>query len=65
VQLIQEEGDPFIEIIEYAKKHDQDLIVMGTSRRTWFKQIMIGSVTEKVVRYSPVSVLVVKHKKIK
>lgn len=60
--LVQEEGEPFTEIIQYAQKTSQDLIVMGTHGRTGLLHIMMGSVAEKVVRYSAIPVLTVKHK---
>ena len=62
VELVQEKGDAFIEIIQYATKYEQDLIVIGTHGRTGLLRIMMGSVAEKVLRYSPIPVLTVKHK---
>ncbi len=44
-------------IIEFAKKHPFDLIIMGTHGRTGLKHFLLGSVTEKVVRFSPFSVI--------
>jgi nucleotide-binding universal stress UspA family protein len=38
-----------------------DLIDVGTHGRTGLKEILIGSVAEKVVRKSPCPVLAVKH----
>ena len=54
-------GTPFIEIINAAKEGGVDLIVVGTHGRTGLKQMLIGSVAEKVVRKSPCPVLAVKH----
>ncbi len=55
-------GDPFDEIIRYSKDHSMDMIVMGTHGYTGFKHIFMGSVAEKVVRYSMTPVLTVKQK---
>jgi len=55
-------GDPFDEIIRFSKEHSIDMIVMGTHGYTGFKHIFMGSVAEKVVRYSLVPVLTVKQK---
>jgi len=55
-------GDPFDEIIRYAGEKEVDMIVMGTHGYTGFKHIFMGSVAEKVVRYSQVPVLTVKQK---
>lgn len=61
-ELINIKGDPFTEIIRYSKEHPVDLIIMGTHGRTGIKHVLMGSVTEKVVRYSHHPVLTIKHK---
>lgn len=48
-------------IIETSKKHGCDFIVMGSQGATGFKEMFIGSNTEKVVRTSDVPVLVIKN----
>ena len=53
-------GRPFEQIVHLAKDLDIDLIVMGTSGRGGANKILIGSVTERVIEYSPCPVLVVK-----
>lgn len=50
-------GDPTVGILAYAKEYDVDLIVMGTHARTGYERFLLGSVTEKVVRASPIPVL--------
>jgi nucleotide-binding universal stress UspA family protein len=55
------EGSPFYEIIRYAKERDIDLIVMGTHGRSGLVHVLLGSVTEKVVRKAPCPVLTVRH----
>ncbi|WP_299982915.1 universal stress protein [Desulfobacula sp.] len=55
-------GDPFTEIMRYAKSKKNDVIVMGTHGRIGLKHFLMGSVAEKVVRYSPIPVVTVKHK---
>jgi len=54
-------GVDFHEIIEYARTHQIDLIVMGTHGRTGLAHALVGSVAEKVVRRAPCPVLTVKH----
>lgn len=39
---------------------DYDLVVMGTLGRTGFSKLMMGSVAERVVRYSNCPVMVVR-----
>lgn len=53
-------GDPFVEIIKFAKREQIDLIVMATHGRTGLEHMLMGSVAEKVVRKSPCPVLTVK-----
>lgn len=48
-------------IIETAQKHDCDFIVMGSQGATGFKEMFVGSNTEKVVRTSNIPVLVIKN----
>ena len=50
-------GTPSQEILTYAEDHEIDLIVMGTRGRTGFDRLLVGSVTEKVVRLSDTPVL--------
>ncbi len=47
------------EIINFAKTHKVDLIVMSTHGRTGVKHFLLGSVAERVVRRSPCPVMVV------
>lgn len=47
-------------IIENAKKHNADLIVMGSHGASGFHEMFVGSNAEKVVRYSDIPVLVIK-----
>ncbi|WP_137285530.1 universal stress protein [Halorussus salinisoli] len=46
-------------IIDYARDHDVDIIVMGTQGRTGLNRLVLGSVTERTLRTSPVPVLTV------
>lgn len=50
-------GDPHGQILDVAEKRRCDLIVMGTHGRRGFSRILLGSVAERVVRFSPVPVL--------
>jgi nucleotide-binding universal stress UspA family protein len=54
-------GKPVEEINQFAAEHAADLIVMGTHGRTGIRHVLAGSVTERVVRSSPVPVLTVRH----
>jgi len=53
-------GHPAESIVKYAFDHNADLIITGTRGIGGFKNLVIGSVAQKVVTYSKVPVLVVK-----
>jgi len=46
-------------IVKEARERNIDMIVMGTHGRTGLKKLIMGSVAQKVIGYSPCSVLVV------
>lgn len=52
---------PAFAIVDYAQKHDIDLIVMGTHGRGLLAHLVMGSVAERVVRLAPCPVLTVRH----
>lgn len=54
-------GRPFMEIVRYAREHEIDLIVLGTHGRGGLKQVLLGSVAERVVRKAPCPVLTIRH----
>jgi nucleotide-binding universal stress UspA family protein len=54
-------GVDFREIIDYATKHNIDLIAMATHGRSGLAHVLLGSVAEKVVRKAPCPVLTIKH----
>jgi universal stress protein A len=56
-------GLPFPKLVEYAKQQRIDLILLATHGRTGIEHPMIGSVAEKLVRYAPCSVLVLRRRK--
>jgi nucleotide-binding universal stress UspA family protein len=49
-------------IVDQARQHGCDLIVMGTHGRRGFNRIAMGSEAEQVARTSPVPVLLVREK---
>lgn len=52
-------GTPEESIIIYIEEQDADMVVMSTHGRTGIEQVVFGSVTEEIVRNSPVPVLTV------
>jgi nucleotide-binding universal stress UspA family protein len=49
------------EIVAYARDQRIGLIVMGTTGRTGLAHVLLGSVTERVVRQAPCPILAVRH----
>ena len=58
-RVIAEAGDTPKTIVDQALSHETDLIVMGTHGRRGFKRLLLGSVTETVLREAPCAVLTV------
>lgn len=48
-------------ILSYIEDHDIDLVVVGTHGRTGFDRYVLGSVTEYLVRTSPIPVLTIRE----
>jgi nucleotide-binding universal stress UspA family protein len=59
--LVVQSDAPANEIVDYAKAHAIDLIVLGTHGRSGMAHLLIGSVAERVVRTAPCPVLTVRH----
>jgi len=59
LELASSEGDAAQEIVANAAAADSDLIVMGTHGRSGFQRLVLGSVTEKVLRKAGSPVLTV------
>jgi nucleotide-binding universal stress UspA family protein len=52
-------GDPAKTIVDEAVSNKADLVVMGTHGRRGFNRLLLGSVTESVLRHAPCPVLTV------
>jgi nucleotide-binding universal stress UspA family protein len=59
-QVTLDVGEPAAKILDYAAKHDIDLIVMSTHGRTGLARWAYGSVAGKVVGAAPCPVLLVR-----
>ncbi len=60
IQIMVTQGDPAQVIIELAKTKSYDLIIMGTRGRTAFQELLIGSVSQKVMHHASCPVMVVR-----
>ena len=63
IQTILKEGEAAGMILDTAKELGADLIVMGSHSRKWLENIIMGSVTEAVLRKTVVPLFIVPTKK--
>ncbi len=59
-ELVVTEGNPSNEILAAAASHDVQMIVMGTRGLSGLDHVLLGSVTERVIRKAAVPVFAVK-----
>ncbi len=59
VKFVTKSGLAYEEILRFAVKEEVDLITMGTQGKTGLKYVVLGSVAEKIVRYSPIPVFII------
>ena len=64
-QKIVVSGDAADEILKVIESEDIDLLIMGTHGRKGVEHVIYGSVAEKVVKKSPVPVLMINPYKLK
>ena len=62
IQTMLKEGDPAQQIIAAAHEIKADCIVMGSHSQKWLENILVGSVTEEVLRKTNVSMFIVPTK---
>jgi universal stress protein A len=63
VVTFAEVGHPVQKLIDYAKNQEIDLIMLATHGRSGAEHFVSGSVTEKIGRSAPCSVLVYRRRK--
>ena len=62
MRQVVDAGQPFGAIVDCAEKEGVDLVVMSSHGRTGLSRMLIGSVTDKILRGGPCPVLVVPAK---
>jgi universal stress protein A len=58
------EGSPTTTIVDAARDHGVDLVVMGTRGHTGLARIALGGTARSVVIHAPCSVLVVRGQRV-
>ena len=59
VKIVTESGREDDKILKFAQKEKIDILVIGTHGRTGIEHVVLGSVAEKIIRRSPIPVLVI------
>lgn len=63
IQTLVKEGDLAESILLAAKELHADIIVMGSHSKKWLENIIMGSVTEKVLRHTSIPLFIIPTKK--
>jgi nucleotide-binding universal stress UspA family protein len=63
IQTIVKEGDFATAILKTAKELSADMIIMGSHSRNWLENIVMGSVTEKVLHGTSLPLLIIPVRK--
>lgn len=59
VRIVTKSGREDKKILEFARKENIDIIVIGTHGRTGIEHFFVGSVAEKIIRHSPIPVFII------
>jgi nucleotide-binding universal stress UspA family protein len=62
IQTMIVEGETSESILKTSKQLNVDIIVMGSHSRRWLEQILLGSVTEKVLHQSTIPLFIIPTK---
>jgi nucleotide-binding universal stress UspA family protein len=61
IEIVVRSGEVRHEILEIVREKEVDLVVMGTHGRPYFERLLLGSVTERMLRQLHIPVLTVSH----
>jgi nucleotide-binding universal stress UspA family protein len=60
IQTLLLQGNPASVILDYSKKEKFDLVIVGSRGMGKFKQLILGSVSSKIVHHSPCAILLIR-----
>lgn len=63
IKILVAEGDSAESILLAAKETHADIVVMGSHSKRWLEEILIGSVTEKVLHHASIPLYIVPTKR--
>lgn len=55
-------GNPAEKIVTFAEDNNIDMIIMGSLGKSGYERVLLGSVSEKVIRHAKIPVLVVRER---
>lgn len=59
IHMMVREGDVAESILEAAKERFVDIIAIGSHSQKWLENVLMGSITEKVIKNTPIPLLIV------
>jgi len=62
IEIVVKGGDFSESILASAKEMHVDLIVLGTHSRRWLEEVLLGSVTEKILHHTTIPLFIVPTK---
>jgi nucleotide-binding universal stress UspA family protein len=63
IETIAQDGEASEAILKTAKKIHADIIVMGSHSRKWLENVLLGSITEKVLRHTNIPLFIIPVRK--
>ena len=63
IEILAKEGEFAETILTTAKSLHVDIIIMGSHSRRWLENIIMGSVTEEVLRHTKIPLFIIPTKK--
>jgi nucleotide-binding universal stress UspA family protein len=55
------EGEPYMALMDYAKKQAMDMIVLGIRGHTLLEKLLVGATTDRLIRHASIPVLAVRQ----
>ena len=60
IKTVLLQGNPASVILDYSKKENFDLVIMGSRGMGKFKELILGSVSSKIVHHSPCAIMIIR-----
>jgi nucleotide-binding universal stress UspA family protein len=59
IHTMVKEGEVAETILEAAKNKSADIIAIGSRSQNWLENVLLGSITEKVIKHTPIPLLII------